>query len=437
MNARNRRAAIAVGATVLATSLAACGGGGGAADGGTVEIEFLTQDGGTSVPLAEAMIEAFQTANPDVVVKLQTQPGGTEGDNLTKTKLSTQEMSDVFTYNSGSLLQALNPDQTLVPLSDQPWVGDLSEDFAQVVSTPNGLYGAPVGTSRVGAVMYNRALYEELGLEVPTSWSEFMANNETIAAEAPDVAPIIQTYGDTWTSQLFVLGDFANVQSADPQWAAEYTAGNRSYAEEPGLAGFRHQQEAFEADLFNEDFPSATFENGLRMLAEGEGAHYPMLTDSISTIQQNNPDAVDDIGVFALPADDAANTAITVWQPNAIYIPSTTEDEKLEAAKRFVTFFNSPEGCAVQSEVLVPGGPFVTSACPAPEDAPPIIADIQEYFDSGATTPALEFLSPIKGPNLENITVAVGSGITSAADGAAQYDEDVRKQAQQLGLEGW
>ena len=28
-------------------------------------------------------------------------------------------------------------------------------------------------------------------------------------------------------------------------------------------------------------------------------------------------------------------------------------------------------------------------------------------------------------------------GITSAADGAAQYDEDVKKQAQQLGLEGW
>ena len=37
----------------------------------------------------------------------------------------------------------------------------------------------------------------------------------------------------------------------------------------------------------------------------------------------------------------------------------------------------------------------------------------------------------------EQITVAVGSGITAPADGASQYDEDVKKQAQQLGLPGW
>ena len=33
--------------------------------------------------------------------------------------------------------------------------------------------------------------------------------------------------------------------------------------------------------------------------------------------------------------------------------------------------------------------------------------------------------------------MSIGSGITSAVDGAAQYDEDVKKQAQQLGLPGW
>jgi raffinose/stachyose/melibiose transport system substrate-binding protein len=60
------------------------------------------------------------------------------------------------------------------------------------------------------------------------------------------------------------------------------------------------------------------------------------------------------------------------------------------------------------------------------------------YFEQdGSTAPALEFLSPIKGPLLEQITVEVGSGIRSAADGAALYDEDVRKQALQLGVEGW
>jgi raffinose/stachyose/melibiose transport system substrate-binding protein len=62
---------------------------------------------------------------------------------------------------------------------------------------------------------------------------------------------------------------------------------------------------------------------------------------------------------------------------------------------------------------------------------------MQKYFDDGNTAPALEFLSPIKGPNLENITVQVGSGISTGKQGAELYDQDVKKQAQQLGLPGW
>ncbi len=63
--------------------------------------------------------------------------------------------------------------------------------------------------------------------------------------------------------------------------------------------------------------------------------------------------------------------------------------------------------------------------------------DVQAYFDADKQSPALEFLSPVKGPNLEQICVEVGSGITPAADAAKLYDQDVQKQAQQLGLEGW
>jgi raffinose/stachyose/melibiose transport system substrate-binding protein len=66
-----------------------------------------------------------------------------------------------------------------------------------------------------------------------------------------------------------------------------------------------------------------------------------------------------------------------------------------------------------------------------------VAKDIQAYIDAGNVSPALEFLSPVKGPSLEQITVAVETGQTSAKDGAAQYDADVTKQAKQLGLPGW
>ena len=431
MKLRNSHRAFAV-AGVVALLAAGCSSSG--SSDGSVEIDFLVDNSADTTGAAEALIEAFSTEHPDIEVNLETRPGGGDGDNIVKTRLSTGEMADVFIYNTGSLFQALNADQNLVEMSDQPWVADLDEDFIGTVSTDSGIYGNAWGATFGGGILYNRAVYDDLGIEVPQSWDEFIANNEEIAAAGID--PVIQSYGETHTSQLFVLADFANVLAADPEWAEEYTAGNRSYAEPPALAAFEHHQEVYEAGYFNEDYASATIDDAARMLAEGTGAHYPMLTNVIAVIQQNNPEAVQDIGYFAMPAEEAANTSATIWQATGIYVPQSTEDAEREAALSFVEFITSDAGCEIQNEYLTAGGPYPGS-CELPEDAAPVLTDLEAYVDEGRSAPALEFLSPVKGPNLEHIMVEVGSGIRPAADAAARYDEDVINQARQLGLEGW
>lgn len=418
---------------VLSLTLAGCSSGGGSADG-SVEIEFLIDNGTDAVATAEALIDAFEAENPDISVTLQTRPGGGEGDNIVKTRLSTDEMADVFVYNTGSLFQALNPDNILVEMSDQPWAGDLDEQFASTLSTDNGMYGNAWGATFGGGILYNKAVYADLGLEVPQSWDDFMANNKVIADAGLD--PVIQTYGSTYTSQLFVLSDFGNVRAVDPDWAEEYTANNRSYAEPPAFSGFQHHEEIAEAGFFNEDFASATDADGAAMLAEGTGAHYPMLSNIIALIQQNNPDSVQDIGYFAMPADDAENTTAAIWQATGLYVPQSTDGEEREAALSFVEFVTSDAGCDIMNEYLPAAGPY-PGTCELPENAPPILTDLQAYFDEERTSPVLEYLSPIKGPNLEHIMVEVGSGIRSAEDAAARYDEDVINQARQLGIEGW
>ena len=160
-----------------------------------------------------------------------------------------------------------------------------------------------------------------------------------------------------------------------------------------------------------------------------------MLTFAISEIQKNFPDNLQDVGFFAIPGEDAADAGMTTWLSAALYIPQGGENE--EAAKEFLAFVASPEGCDAQTEAVGVTGPYFIDGCDLPADLPPAVQDLQAYFDSGKTFPALEFLSPVKGPSLEQITVAVGSGINTGAEGAALYDEDVTKQAQQLGLEGW
>ncbi|WP_153392597.1 ABC transporter substrate-binding protein [Ornithinicoccus halotolerans] len=436
---------LAVAALTPLVVLAGCGGdsdpeGAGSGEEVTeeVDVSFLVSNSESEVQTAEALAEAFNEEHPNITVTIETRPGGSEGDNIVKTRLATGDMTDIFLYNSGSLLQALNPEQTLTPLGDQEFAGRLDDAFVQSASSGDNLYGVPWRTAMGGGILYHIPTYEELGLEIPLTWEEFMENNRVIAEET-DKAPVIQTYEETWTSQLFVLADFHNVLAEEPDFAEQYTANEAKYAtSDAAIRGFEHLEQVHEEGLQNEDFASAGYADGVRMVATGEGVHYPMITQAIGEITANHPEQANDVGFFAQPGDDPDSNGLTVWSPHAVYLPQSTEGADRDAALMFMDFVASPAGCEAQTEALgQPSGPFAVEGCTLPDDVPQAVKDMQIYFDEGRTSPALEFLSPVKGPALEQITVEVGSGIRSAEDGAALYDEDVRKQAQQLGLEGW
>lgn len=418
--------------TALALSLAFVGGGAWAQ-----ELTFLIDSSADSVAVTKALTEAYTKKHPDVTFAMEQRPGGSEGDNIIKTRLATGEMTDIFSYNSGSLMQALKPDRTLAPLTDLPNMDDVLDSFTRTVTGPSGeIYGVPAEAAMGGGIFYNVPIYEKLGLDIPETWDAFMANNARIAEET-DAAPIAQTYRDTWTSQLFLLADYYNVQAEEPDFAERYTNNEAKYASTPAaMRGFERLQEAYEAGYFNEDFGAATYNDGLRMVATGEAAHFPMLTFAIGAIQQNHPDRLDEVGFFAQPGPSADSNGLTVWMPNALYIPKTSEH--VEAAKGFLNFVATPEACDIITETIGATGPYLVKGCTLPDDVPRPVADMLPYFqEDGRTAPALEFLSPVKGPALEQITVEVGSGIRSAEDAAALYDQDVEKQAKQLGLPNW
>lgn len=399
-------------------------------------LSLLLDGNADTTTMMEALTAAYTAKNPDVTFSLENRPGGSEGDNMVKTRLATGEAGDIIQYNSGSLFQALRPAETLADLTALPGQANVIDSFKPVVTAPDQtVRGIPFGAAMGGGVYYNRKVYEELGLTVPKTWDAFMANNAKIK-EAGKV-PVATTFGDTWTSQLFVLGDFYNVQAAVPSFAADYTDNKAKYATTPAAArGFQYLEDVFKAGYMNADFGVAKFEDGMRMVATGEAAHYPMLTFAMATVKQNTPDNINDLGYFALPGPTEDKNGLTVWMPSALYIPAASEN--MDAAKGFLDFVASVEGCNVMIGAIGATGPYLIKGCELPADVPPSVADMLPYFQTeGMTAPALEFLSPIKGPALEQITVEVGSGIRPAAEAAALYDQDVEKQAKQLGLPNW
>jgi raffinose/stachyose/melibiose transport system substrate-binding protein len=393
----------------------------------------MLMDNQSSQEGLKAVIAAAQV-KLGINVEIEIRPGGPEGENVVKTRLAAGEMSDLCWFNAGSLMQALNPAQNFVDLTKEPFMGTVLESFKSSVTSGGKVYGVPLQTVMGGGWFYNKKVYAQLGLKVPKTWSELLANCEKIK-KAGKVA-VIGSYKDDWTSQLILLADYYNVQAQKPTFAVDYTAHKYGFADTPiALRGFEKLQEIYKKGYMNKDSLATTYDAALKMLLDGSGAMYPMLTFALPNMAAIDADKVNDIGFFAQPGDKAGSNGLTIWMPAALYL--NKNGKNVEAAKKFAAFYISPEGLAAYMTAEKPQGPFAVKGIKLPADILPAVKEMLPYVDAGTTAPALEFLSPVKGPNLPQLCVACGSGLMAPLEAAKQYDKDVEKQAKQLGLAGW
>lgn len=401
----------------------------------TQNLTVYTDSGNNDHVMLAALTKAFEAANPSIHIILNVGLSGEASVHSVRRRLDAGKMDDVFIYFSGSLFQSLNPTKNLVDLTDQPWQTKVVSSFIPAVSVGTRTYGAPIGSAMGGGVLYNKNVYKKLGLKIPLTWSQFMLNNAKI--KKAGIVPVIQTYKDGWTSQFLVLADEYNLQAASPNFPALYTAKKVGFSTIPSaLAGFQHLEEVHKAGYQNQDYASATLAKGLKYLVTGIGAQYPMFTSVASNIETDYPTLADNIGLFALPGTTSTSNGLTMWMPTGLFISNSTKH--VIAAKKFLSFATTNSGISAMAAVVPLTGPYMVQGITLKGHLSTITKDMLRYVAvDGRTTPALEYVSPIKGPNLPKITVEVGSGLLSAKQGAVAYDKDVQKELVRLGLPGW
>ena len=366
-----------------------------------------------------------------IKVEIELRVGGTDGDNIVKTRLASGDMADICAYNSGSLLNALNPSEYFADISGYEWAARLDDTYKSSVTIDGATYGIPMSSTQAGAVLYNKTVYAENGLSVPKTWDEFVANLKVL--QEAGIAPVIGSFGDSWTSQVLFLGDHYNVLAGEPTFSQEFEAGNMKYATTPSaLRSFEKYADL--VGLYNGDYLAATYDNACDMIAEGEGGHWIILTQALSNIYSlYGKEGVDNIGVFGIPSDDG-NNGLTVWMPTSLY--ANKNSENLETVMEFFQFYLTDEALDAFTGAQLPDGPYCVKDYAIPDVAyAPVAEDMQAYFDAGATHVAMEFETAVKGANCPSICVEVGSGQVTAEEAAQIYDDDCLKQAVQLGLE--
>lgn len=211
---RFTRTLVAGGALAGMGLLAACGTGGP----GDVNSEygFATAEQVADSPITiwvdatrQPAVEAFQAAHPDIEVDLVVDDGSAGASGTFQTRIGLADQAGegwpdvVFSTQANDASWAARENNGTQAFAAPLNKGFLDEDFldgytagaldpATVDGTVYGLRNdlAPV------LLWYNAALFEQFGYEVPTTWEEYEALGETLAAEHPGY--FLGTVGDSF-----------------------------------------------------------------------------------------------------------------------------------------------------------------------------------------------------------------------------------------------
>ncbi|HEX5858765.1 MAG TPA: sugar ABC transporter substrate-binding protein, partial [Microbacterium sp.] len=201
----------------LGLTLAGCASGGtsDAAGSGTADdLEAALEEGGeltywSWTPSAEAQVAAFEEAYPNVDVKLVN--AGTNTEEYTK-------LQNAITAGSGAP-DVAQVEYYAIPqfaLSDSlldlaPYgFGDLEDEYTAgpwgAVTVDDAVYGLPQDSGPM-AMFYNKTVFDQYGIAVPTTYDEYVAAAETLHAANPE-AYITSDTGDAGfaTSMIWQAG---------------------------------------------------------------------------------------------------------------------------------------------------------------------------------------------------------------------------------------
>jgi multiple sugar transport system substrate-binding protein len=185
-------AALAAVALTLGGCTAGSNGGGGSSDASSTDVAAALEEGGDLLvwgwdATLPPMIEAFEATYPNVDVKLANV--GTSTDAYTALQNAIQAGSgipDVVHMEYSAVPQfALTEDLAdLTPFG----AADLKDEYTPgtwgSVAVADGIYGLPLDSGPM-AMFYNATVFEENGIEIPTTWEEYVEAARTLHTADP------------------------------------------------------------------------------------------------------------------------------------------------------------------------------------------------------------------------------------------------------------
>lgn len=355
--------------TMGASLLAGCSSGG--ADDGKVTLELFSNKV-ESIDTYKGLIKEFEAQNPDIKIKLDAPP---EAETVLKTRLTKNDLPDIMSIAGNATYGELGRVGVLKDFSGTDLAKTVQPSYIDMVNRlvgpdGEGTYGLPYATN-ANAVIYNKAKFEEHGLEVPATWDEFIASLEKVKAAGD--TPIYFTLKDAWTGMIAWNSLGANVAGED--FAEKKNAGEATFVENYDEVA---DKMAALVQYGHKDNMGIAYGDGNNAFANGKAVFYLQGNWAIPEILKANPEM--ELGVFPMPVtnDPEQNKLVSGVD---VLLAVSEETEHKEEAMKFVEFMMTKE---TAQKYIDEQKAF--SAIEGVYQENPVFEGIKANFETGAIT---------------------------------------------------
>lgn len=388
-----------------------------AGDGGTKNEKKITMSvacltGGNNeayAKLIETEIEEFNKTNQYNVELVQEAYSNEQYKTKITTLMASNAQPDIFFTFEAGFLQPFVEGGKIYPIgdaieADEEWSSKYDDKSVFGPVTFDGKIYAVPNTRQVVVVTYNKKMFDEIGVEAPKTYDEFLTVCEALKNNGK-TALIVPCQEAWYAGQL--LQQIAN-GIGGAELFEETSAGETDWKDERYVQAGESLTELVQKGYLPEGFLGMTPNEGFEKFNSGEAGMMMNLTSAITMFNNQDNPLYDDIDFFVLPAKEEQARGVNVGSTGQMYAVSS-KAEHVEAACAFIKQLSETR---YQQELVNLGQVLVTNVEVNRDNVDPMALRMQKVFPEVKTyTPWFDrIFATGEGTEFNNIAVAIMAG---------------------------
>jgi raffinose/stachyose/melibiose transport system substrate-binding protein len=308
----------------------------------TISMMHLWPEAGASGQhqVVNKIIDEYQADNPNVTIKQEVFDNERYKAKI-KVLSAVNELPDIGLTWAAGYLQPFVEGKLLAPL-DELLHSEFEDSFVagttEAYAIDGKTYALPLEFN-LAPVYYNKEIFAQYGLQVPTTYDDFLHIVKTLAASG--VVPIALGNKDRWTGSLWYM--YLADRIAGTETLTNAIKGASSFTDSGLVEAAQRIQELVDMNAFNKGFNGLSNDEVKAEFMDSEAAMYMMGTWELPNYTTNQviPQAFrDSIGFFKFPTVAGGQSTIDSWVGGPGVGLFVAENSPVKAeAKKFAKYF--------------------------------------------------------------------------------------------------